>query len=57
MEWKPIFGIDIETFNTMWLSLLVVIMVIGVMTWALVRMMQLMNHRDADGSKQNRITL
>ena len=57
MEWKPIFGIDIETFNTMWPSLLVVIMMVGEMTWALVRVMQLMAHRDADGSKQNRITL
>ena len=51
------FGIDIETFNTMWPSLLVVIMMVGEMTWALVRVMQLMAHRDADGSKQNRITL
>ncbi len=51
------FGIDIETFNTMWPNLLVVIMMIGVMTWALVKVMQLMNYRDADGSKQNRITL
>ena len=51
------FGIDIETFNTLWPSLLVVIMMIGVMTWALVKVMQLMNHGDADGSKQNRITL
>jgi len=50
------FGIDIETFNTLWPSLLVVIMMIGVMTWASVRMMRLMNHGDADGSKQNRIT-
>jgi flagellar biogenesis protein FliO len=57
MEWKPMFGIDIETFNTMWPNLLVVIMMIGVMTWALVKVMQLMNHSDADGSKQNRITL
>ena len=51
------FGIDIETFNTLWPSLLVVIMMIGVMTWALVKAVQLMNHGDADGSKQNRITL
>lgn len=50
-------GIDIETFNTRWPSLLVVIMMTGVMTWALVTVMQLMNHDDADGSKQNRNAL
>ena len=51
------FGIDIGTFYTLWPSLFVVIMMIGVMTSTLVKVMQLMNHGDADGSKQNRITL
>ena len=51
------FGIDIETFNPLWPSLLVVITMIGMMTWALVTVMQLMNHIDADRSKQSRITL
>ena len=51
------FRIDIETFYTLRPSLLVVTMMVGVMTWTLVKMMQLTNHSDADGSKQNRMTL
>ena len=51
------FEIDIKTFDTLWPSPLAVIMMIGVMTRALVTVMQLINHIDADRSKQNRITL
>ena len=51
------FGIDIGTFYILRPSLLVVTMMVGVMTSTLVKMMQLMNHSEPDGSKQNRITL
>tara|TARA_B100000989_G_C19415332_1_gene416206 strand:- start:281 stop:529 length:249 start_codon:yes stop_codon:yes gene_type:complete len=46
------FGIDLETFSTLWPSFLGVIITIGVMTLVLVKVMQLMNHSNADGSKQ-----
>ena len=45
------FGIDIGTFYILRPSLLVVTMMVGVMTSTLVKMMQLMNHSEPDGSK------
>ncbi len=51
------FGIDLETFSTLWPSFLGVIITIGVMTLVLVKVMQLMNHSNADRSKQDRITV
>jgi len=35
------FGIDIETFNTLWPSLVIVALMIGVMDWAGVKVMRL----------------
>ena len=51
------FGIDIEMFISLQPGLLVVIIMAGVMTLVLIKVMQLMNHSDADGSKQHRITV
>ncbi len=37
------FGIDIETFNTLWPSLLVVAVMIGAMGWGTVKALRLIN--------------
>ncbi len=49
------FGIDRETTNTMAGPLDIIVMV-GVMTWALVKVIQLINHFGADEPKHPRIT-
>lgn len=41
------FGIDIETFNTLWPSLVVVALMIGAMGWGLAKVVKLMS---ADGT-------
>jgi len=42
-EGAPMFEIDTETFNTLWPSLIVVACMIGVMGWAVVKALGLIN--------------
>ena len=45
------FGIDIETFNTLWPSLVIVALMIGVMGWASVKVMRLIaNSKPSDSN-------
>lgn len=39
----PMFEINAETFNTLWTSLIVVALMIGVMGWAVVKVLGLIN--------------
>jgi hypothetical protein len=47
------FGIDIETFNTLWPSLVIVALMIGVMGWAGVKVMRLIANRKPSDSNHH----
>jgi hypothetical protein len=49
------FGIDVETFNTLWPSLIVVALMIGVMGWAIVKVMALMAKNDPNQVTHHRM--
>ena len=37
------FGIDIETFHTLWPSLIIIVMMIGAMVWGVIKVMHLVS--------------
>ena len=50
------FGIDIETFNTLWPSLVIVALMIGVMGWAGVKVMRLIANSKPSDSNHHGMT-
>ena len=50
------FGIDIETFNTLWPSLVIVALMIGVMGWTGVKVMRLIADSNPIDSYHNGMT-
>ncbi len=45
------FGIDIETFHTLWPSLLIVLMMVGAMVWGVMKVSQLITQSDVQQTK------
>ena len=51
------FGIDVETFNTLWPSLVIVALMISIMGWAGVKVMRLIANNKPSDSNHDGITL
>jgi hypothetical protein len=50
------FGIDVETFNTLWPSLVIVALMIGVMGWGVVKVMHLIASSKPSDSNHHGMT-
>ena len=48
------FGIDIETFNTLWPSLLIVALMIGAMGWGIAKVTKLMSENNPQNTNASR---
>jgi flagellar biogenesis protein FliO len=49
------FGIDIETFHTLWPSILIVLMMVGSMVWGVMKVMQLVAHGDGQRNTSRQV--
>jgi|GEM_PF-412181 len=50
------FGIDVETFNTLWPSLVIVALMIGVMGWGAIKVMRLIASSKPSDSNHHGMT-
>lgn len=49
------FGIDIETFHTLWPSVLIVLMMVGAMVWGVMKVNRLITQSDGQHAKTHHV--